>query len=90
VNRRDCSGRSLPIKKIAAVLGLFVMFLYLMISGASIPTVRSFIMNGIVFAAVLIDRLRISIRMTAIKQSVFDCLTFEVPAAKQHPQASVH
>jgi len=55
-----------PIKKIAAVLGLFVMFIYLMISGASIPTVRSFIMNGIVFAAVLIDRLRISMRICAV------------------------
>jgi competence protein ComEC len=55
-----------PIKKIAAVLALFVMFLYLMISGASIPTVRSFVMNGIVFAAVLIDRLRISMRICAV------------------------
>jgi competence protein ComEC len=55
-----------PIKKIAAVLALIVMFLYLMISGASIPTERSFIMNGIVFAAVLVDRLRISMRICAL------------------------
>ncbi|HEX2152223.1 MAG TPA: ComEC/Rec2 family competence protein [Stellaceae bacterium] len=55
-----------PIKKIAAVFALVVMFLYLMISGASVPTVRSFIMNGIVFAAVLIDRLRISMRICAL------------------------
>jgi competence protein ComEC len=54
-----------PIKKIAAVFALVVMFLYLMISGASVPTARSFIMNGIVFAAVLIDRLRISMRICA-------------------------
>ena len=40
-----------PIKKIAAVFALMVMFCYLMISGASIPTERSFMMNGIVFAA---------------------------------------
>lgn len=52
-----------PIKKIAAVFSLLVMFLYLLISGASVPTARSFIMNGIVFAAVLIDRLRISMRI---------------------------
>ena len=42
------------------------MFCYLMISGASIPTERSFVMNGIVFAAVLIDRLRISMRICAL------------------------
>lgn len=55
-----------PIKKIAAVFALVVMFFYLMISGASIPTERSFVMNGIVFAAVLIDRLRISMRICAL------------------------
>jgi competence protein ComEC len=55
-----------PIKKIAAVFALIVMFLYLMISGASVPTERSFLMNGIVFAAVLLDRLRISMRICAL------------------------
>lgn len=55
-----------PIKKIAAVCAILVMFCYLMISGASIPTERSFVMNGIVFAAVLIDRLRISMRICAL------------------------
>jgi competence protein ComEC len=55
-----------PIKKIAAVFAIIVMFFYLMISGASIPTERSFIMNGIVFAAVLIDRLRLSMRLCAL------------------------
>jgi competence protein ComEC len=55
-----------PIKKIAAVFALAVMFVYLMISGASVPTERSFIMNGIVFGAVLIDRLRISMRICAL------------------------
>jgi len=55
-----------PIKKIAAVFAILVMFIYLMISGASIPTERSFVMNGIVFAAVLIDRLRISMRICAL------------------------
>jgi competence protein ComEC len=55
-----------PIKKIAAIGALLVMFLYLMISGASVPTERSFIMNGIVFAAVLIDRLRLSMRICAL------------------------
>ena len=42
------------------------MFCYLMISGAAIPTERAFVMNGIVFAAILIDRLRISMRICAL------------------------
>src|SRR2546430_15817416 len=37
-----------------------------MISGAAIPTQRAFIMTGIVFAAILIDRLRISMRICAL------------------------
>ena len=37
-----------------------------MVSGASVPTERAFVMNGIVFAAMLIDRLRISMRICAL------------------------
>ena len=55
-----------PIKKIAAGATLIVLFCYLMISGASIPTQRAFVMTGIVFAAILIDRLRISMRICAL------------------------
>ena len=42
------------------------MFCYLLISGAAVPTERAFVMNGIVFAAILIDRLRISMRICAL------------------------
>ncbi len=55
-----------PIKKIAALVTLVVLFCYLMISGAAIPTERAFVMNGIVFAAIVIDRLRISMRICAL------------------------
>src|SRR5712692_5397362 len=55
-----------PIKKIAAVVTLIVLFCYLLISGAAIPTQRAFIMTGIVFAAILIDRLRLSMRICAL------------------------
>ena len=55
-----------PIKKIAAGATLVVLFCYLMISGAAIPTERAFVMNGIVFAAIMIDRLRISMRICAL------------------------
>jgi competence protein ComEC len=59
-----------PIKKIAAGVTLVVLFCYLMLSGAAIPTERAFVMNGIVFAAILIDRLRISMRICAIAAMV--------------------
>jgi competence protein ComEC len=41
-----------------------------MLSGAAIPTERAFVMNGIVFAAILIDRLRISMRICAVAAGV--------------------
>lgn len=59
-----------PIKKIAAAATLVVLFCYLMISGAAIPTERAFVMNGIVFAAIVIDRLRISMRICALAAMV--------------------
>lgn len=43
-----------------------MLFCYLLISGAAIPTERAFVMNGIVFAAILIDRLRLSMRICAL------------------------
>jgi ComEC/Rec2-related protein len=57
---------SLPIKKIAAGVALLALTCYLLISGAAIPTERAFLMNGIAFAAIIIDRLRISMRICAI------------------------
>ena len=59
-----------PIKKIAAGATLVVLFCYLLLSGAAIPTERAFVMNGIVFAAILIDRLRISMRICAVAAAV--------------------
>lgn len=59
-----------PIKKIAALATLCVLFCYLMISGAAIPTQRAFVMNGIVFAAVFLRRLRLSMRICALAAMV--------------------
>src|SRR4051794_11387971 len=67
-----------PIKKIAAVATLAVLFCYLIISGAAVPTERAFVMNGIVFAAIVIDRLRLSMRICALAAMVV--LAFD-PAA---------
>jgi competence protein ComEC len=55
-----------PIKKIAAAVTLAVLFCYLLISGAAIPTERAFVMNGLLLVAILIDRLRLSMRVCAI------------------------
>jgi competence protein ComEC len=51
-----------PIKKVAAGITLLVLACYLLLSGAAIPTQRAFVMNGLVFGAIIIDRLRISMR----------------------------
>src|SRR5215469_504165 len=59
-----------PIKKIAAGATLFVLACYLLISGAAIPTERAFVMNGLVFVAIIIDRLRISMRICAIAAAI--------------------
>jgi competence protein ComEC len=59
-----------PIKKIAAGTTLIVLTCYLLLSGAAIPTERAFVMNGLVFGAIIIDRLRISMRVCAIAAAV--------------------
>ncbi len=59
-----------PIKSIAAGVTLAVLFCYLMISGAAIPTERAFVMNGVVFAAILVRRLRLSMRICALAAAV--------------------
>ncbi|MEX2454069.1 MAG: ComEC/Rec2 family competence protein [Rhodospirillaceae bacterium] len=59
-----------PIKKIAALAALAGAFAYLLISGATIPTQRAFLMTGIVLFAVLIDRTAISMRLVAIAAAI--------------------
>ena len=60
----------LPIKEIAALVTLVALFCYLMISGAAIPTERAFVMNSIVFAAIFLRRLRLSMRICALAAMV--------------------
>ncbi|MFQ5955066.1 MAG: ComEC/Rec2 family competence protein, partial [Kiloniellales bacterium] len=54
-----------PIKKWAAVAALVGAFGYLLMSGATVPTQRAFLMVGLVLFAVLIDRTAISMRLVA-------------------------
>lgn len=54
-----------PIKKWAAAAGLVVALVYLFLAGATIPTQRAFMMVGLVFLAVLLDRSAVSLRLVA-------------------------
>jgi competence protein ComEC len=54
-----------PTKKWAAAGALLVIFCYLLLSGATVPSRRAFIMIGLVLMAVLVDRLSFSPRAIA-------------------------
>jgi len=54
-----------PTKKWAAALALLVTFLYLLLSGATVPSRRAFVMTGLVLLGVLVDRLSLSARAIA-------------------------
>ena len=54
-----------PIKKWAAVAALAGTAFYLLLSGATIPTQRAFLMGGLVIVAILLDRTGISLRSVA-------------------------
>jgi competence protein ComEC len=55
-----------PTKKWAAALALLVTFLYLLLSGATVPSRRAFGMTGLVLLAVIVDRLSLSARAIAL------------------------
>ena len=59
-----------PIKKWAAGLALLGAGFYTLLSGASVPVVRSFLMAGIVLLAVLADRQAITMRPVAIAAAI--------------------
>lgn len=55
-----------PIKKWAAAAAMLGALGYLLISGASFPTVRSWIMISIMFVAVMLDRPAVALRNVAV------------------------
>ena len=59
-----------PIKKWAAAGALAGALVYLLISGASIPTQRAFLMLSVVLLAVMLDRAAISMRLVAVAAAV--------------------
>jgi competence protein ComEC len=66
-----------PIKKWSAIIAGLAGLGYLALSGASIPTVRAFIMVLIVFVGVFTDRKAISLRLVAIAAIIILIITPE-------------
>lgn len=56
----------LPVKKFGAAAALAASFFYLLLSGAGVATVRSFIMLAVMLVAVLFDRQALTLRNLAI------------------------
>jgi competence protein ComEC len=65
----------LPVKKIAAFVGLLSAFAYLLLAGYPVPAIRSFVMVACVMVAVLFDRRGISLYSLAWAASLI--LLFE-------------
>lgn len=55
-----------PIKKWAAVAALCGAVFYLLLSGAAVPTQRSFLMTAVALGAIMIDRSPVSLRVLAL------------------------
>ncbi len=66
-----------PTKKWAAGAALLAAFGYLLISGSSVATVRSFIMIAIMFLAVMVDRPAIAMRNVALAAMLILAVTPE-------------
>jgi len=55
-----------PIKKWAAVAALLAGFVYLVLSGGAVATIRAFVMAAVAFLAVLVDRPALTLRSVAL------------------------
>jgi competence protein ComEC len=64
-----------PTKKWAAALALLVTFAYMLLSGATVSSRRSFVMTGLVMLAVLVDRRQLSARGLAYAATAILLLT---------------
>jgi competence protein ComEC len=59
-----------PIKKWAAFVAIAGALFYTLLAGATVPTQRSFVMMGLVLAAIIVDRQGISMRFVAIAATI--------------------
>ena len=53
-------------KKITAIFSLFAIFFYMLLAGATLPTIRAFIMLGLVFLAIVLERRHQSLRILCV------------------------
>jgi competence protein ComEC len=66
-----------PVKKWAAAAAIVASFGYLLLSGASVPTQRAFVMIAVALVAILFDRSALTMRSVAIAAIVILALTPE-------------
>lgn len=59
-----------PIKKWAALMAIVCAFCYALIAGATVPTMRAFLMIGVVLLAVVFERRGLSLRLIAFAACV--------------------
>lgn len=64
-------------KKWAAALTLLVIFVYMLLSGATVSSRRAFVMTGLALLAVLVDRLSLSPRAVAFAAAAIMLMTPE-------------
>jgi competence protein ComEC len=55
-----------PVKKWAAGCAIAVAFFYMVLAGATVPTMRAFIMTSLVLLAVILDRSTLNMRLVAL------------------------
>lgn len=66
-----------PIKKWAAICAIIVAFAYMILAGATVPTIRAFIMTGLVLFAIVLDRSALNMRLVALAAIVIMVMTPE-------------
>jgi competence protein ComEC len=69
-----------PTKKWSAFGALVAIFIYMLLSGATVPSRRAFVMTGLVLLAVLVDRLSLSARAIAYAAILIMLMTPEAAA----------
>jgi competence protein ComEC len=70
-------ANSYPIKKWAAVAGLVMGLVYMLLASASVATERSYIMLAVMFIAILVDRPALSMRNLSIAALIVLIITPE-------------
>ena len=66
-----------PIKKYAAICAIIIAFGYMVLAGATVPTVRAFIMTSLVLLAIILDRSALNMRLVAFAAMIVMIITPE-------------